>query len=216
VDQPAALNDLPADRRRRARMARDQLADCGDVRVVAAMADLPRQDFVPAGLRGAAYDDAPLAIGCGQTISQPRVVARMLSLLDLRPGMAVLDVGAGSGYAAALLARLVAPGVVLAVERQAGLIAQARAALAQHAPTVDLVHGDGLLAAPSQRFAAIHVACACADPPTALCARLTRDGQLVAPVGPHDGMQRLMRWHGDGRCEVLDEVLFVPALRGLA
>lgn len=197
-------------------MVRDHLTEGTDQRVIAAMAALPRHDFVAPGLRGSAYDDAPLAIGCGQTISQPRVVGRMLTLLGLSPGMNVLDVGGGSGYAAALIARLVAPGHVVAVERQAGLIAQARIALARHAPHVELIHGDGLDAAPTRSFDVIHVACACSEPPVALCARLHDHGVLIAPVGPHDGQQQLMRFSRHGLGEVLDDVWFVPALRGLA
>jgi protein-L-isoaspartate(D-aspartate) O-methyltransferase len=215
MDQPASLSDLPADCRRRARMVRDQLADCGDQRVLAAMAALPRHLFVPAEGRGAAYDDAPLAIGCGQTISQPRMVARMLTLLALRPGMQVLDVGAGSGYAAALLWRLTAPGGrVLAVERQGTLAATARPLLANLAPGVELVHGDALALA-SGRFDAIHVACACPGLPAQLAAHLAPDGILVAPVAEADGRQHLVRWRAGGAPEALDDVLFVPALPGV-
>src|SRR4051812_36646785 len=85
----APPEDLPSDRRRRERMVRDQLDGCGDQRVVAAMAELPRHWFVPEQLVGNAYDDCALAIGSDQTISQPRVVAMMLAALRLAPGMRV-------------------------------------------------------------------------------------------------------------------------------
>ena len=212
----APTAELPSDLRRRARMVRDQLADCPDQRVVAAMAALPRHAFVPAGLRASAYDDTPLAIGCGQTISQPRLVARMLALLDLRPGMTVLDVGAGSGYAAALIAALVGPtGRVVAVERQGDLVAATRQVLAVHAPTVELIHGDAQEAAAGQLFSAIHVACAWAAIPQALLARLASGGVLIAPAGDQDDGQRLMRCRQGLPPEVLEEVLFVKGLPGV-
>src|SRR3954468_2850557 len=125
--------DSPADNRRRERMGRDQLAG-HDRAVVAAMAALPRHWFVPPEAAAHAYRDGALAIGAGQTISQPRVVAMMLEALRLMPGMRVLDVGAGSGYAAALIARLVAPGTVVALERQGPLVARTRALLGEVAP----------------------------------------------------------------------------------
>lgn len=197
-------------------MARDQLAGCPDARVAAAMAALPRHAFVPAAARTAAYDDAPLAIGAGQTISQPRLVARMLALLRLEPGQQVLDVGAGSGYAAALIARLVAPGgSVLALERQAALLPAARRALAAYAPLVELRLGDALALAAGS-FDAIHCACACREPPRAWLPLLAPGGRLLAPVGPPDGEQQLCLLGADGACAWLDPVLFVPALPGLA
>jgi protein-L-isoaspartate(D-aspartate) O-methyltransferase len=209
--------DLPADLRRRARMVRDQLADCPDPRVVAAMADLPRHAFVPAGLRASAYDDTPLAIGCGQTISQPRLVARMLALLAPAPGMTVLDVGAGSGYAAALLALLVGPtGRVVAVERQGGLVAATRRVLAVHAPTVELVHGDAVAVAADLRCDAIHVACAWPAIPAALLACLAPCGVLIAPAGAQEHGQHLLRCHAGQPPEILEPVLFVPGLAGPA
>lgn len=195
-------------------MVRDQLAGCTDPRVVAAMATLPRHRFVPSEGRACAYDDTPLPIGSGQTISQPRLVARMLALLGLRPGQRVLDVGAGSGYAAALIALLVAPqGQVLAIERQGALAAAARPRLAELAPAVELRHGDAL-ALVHGSFDAIHVACACPDLPESLLHRLVPGGRLVAPVVEPDGGQRLLLF-ADGCRAILDPVLFVPALMGI-
>ena len=206
--------DTPADRRRRERMVRVQLADCRDAAVCAAMAEIPRHVFLPDGLRAGAYDDCARAIGAGQTISQPRLIAAMLAALRIVPGDRVLDIGAGSGYAAALLARLSAPGVVLAIERQGSLIAATRERLAHLAPSVTLRHGDGL-ALDDGLFDVVHIAAACTAPPAGLIARLAPGGRLLAPIGPNDGPQRLLLI-ADGRETWLDEVLFVPGLAGVA
>ena len=138
-------------------MVRDQLAECADTRVVAAMAEVPRHAFVPSSASLAAYADAPFAIGAGQTISQPRIVAEMLALVDAQPGQTVLDVGSGSGYVSALLARLVAPsGVVYALERQSLLVAAARDPLTKYARSdacapVVLTLADGNQVCPRMR-----------------------------------------------------------------
>lgn len=210
----APVFDAPADRRRRERMVRDQLQDCQDAAVCAAMAEIPRHAFLPTGLRAGAYDDCARAIGAGQTISQPRLIAAMLAALRIKPGDRVLDVGAGSGYSAALIARLSAPAPVLAIERQGELIAATCERLAHFAPTVTLRHGDGL-ALNDGVFDVIHVAAACTTRPDGLIARLAPGGRLLAPVGPHDGQQRLLLI-ADGRDTWLDEVIFVPGLSGVA
>lgn len=221
------LDDGPADRRRRARMLRDQLADCEAPAVVAAMATLPRQAFVPAELRANAYDDAALAIGSGQTISQPRVVAAMLAALAPQPGELALDLGCGSGYVAALLARLLNPGgLVVAVERQERLVLGARRVLGactgpgSGAACVSLLHGDGLVAgAEHAPYDLIHVACAAPELPLALLERLAPGGRMVAPVGPL-GAQNLCVWTRRGNtaptCRELMAVRFVPLLPGTA
>lgn len=202
----------PVAARLRRRMVRDQLADCGDPRVVAAMAALPREDFVPPDGRGAAYADGALPIGSGQTISQPRLVARMLEALRLRPGMRVLDVGCGSGYAAALLADLVAPGgAVVAVERIAGLVAPARARLAGRAVAVH--HADGAGGWPGGApYDAIHVAAVAAAVPAALLAQLRPGGRLVIPLGAGDAQELWLC--ADGGRASLGPVSFVPFLPG--
>ena len=194
-------------------MVRDQLDAGTDPRVAAAMLEVPRHWFLPADLRAGAYDDGARAIGAGQTISQPRLVARMLSALAVQPGDRVLDIGAGSGYAAALLAQLAAPGTVLALERQGQLVQQTGPLLSAIAPNIALHHADGLAQADGE-FEVIHIAAACTEPPLALLARLARGGRLIAPVGPHESTQRLLLINEQGE-QWLDEVLFVPGLRGL-
>ncbi len=227
ADHPLQLTDGTPDQRRRARMVRDQLADLAQPRVVEAMALLPRHAFVPAELRAGAYDDTPRLIGAGQTISQPRLVARMLALLSIHPGDRILDVGAGSGYAATLLAMLAGPtGSVLAVERQASLVpaAQQRAAWATaHLATsampvgpLTIQHGDAL-AAEHGTFNHIHMACVAPERPTALAARLAPGGSMVVPIqAGSDQHLWLAQRQGDHiEWTQLEAVVFVPALRGV-
>jgi len=184
----------------------------GDARVLAAVRDVPRELFVPEDLQADAWENIPLPIGCGQTISQPLVVARMCELLELRGDERVLDVGTGSGYHAALLARLAAH--VWSIERHAPLSEQAaRNLAAAGVDNVTLVVGDGARgleeAAP---FDAINVAAAAgAAVPAALEDQLGPDGRLVAPV--EDGDQRLVVVHRTGEeltRTSLERVRFVP------
>ncbi len=198
-------------------MVRDQLTDCTDPRVRTALATVPRHLFLPVELRASAYEDTALAIGAGQTISQPRVVAAMLARLAIKPGDRVLDIGAGSGYTAALFAHLSGPaGMVLAIERQGSLMAETRRRLATLAPSVMLRHGDGLDPADpcvSGSYDVIHIGAACDPLPTQLIGCLAPGGRLIAPVGPHDGAQRLLLVTEAAR-QWLDDVWFVPGLRG--
>jgi protein-L-isoaspartate(D-aspartate) O-methyltransferase len=182
-----------------------------DERVLAAMAAVPRDAFVPAELAGEAWQNAPLPIGCGQTISQPLVVARMCELLELEPGDRVLDVGTGSGYHAAVLAQLAAH--VWSVERHPALSAQAARNLeAAGVRNVTLAVGDGTLGLPAAApFDAINVAAARASIPPALEDQLARGGRLVAPVENGDQRLVLLR-RGEGGLErkALERVRFVP------
>ena len=186
-------------------------AHVGDARVLAAVRDVPRDRFVPPELRDEAWENVPLPIGEGQTISQPYIVAAMCSLLALDGSELVLDVGTGSGYHAALLARLVRQ--VWSIEVHPSLSAQARENLAAAGvDNVTLVVGDGAAglegAAP---FDAINVAAACREVPPALQRQLVEGGRLVAPVGGHEQRLVLLRRHGDSvERQRLERVRFVP------
>ena len=165
-----------------------------DEAVLAAMGTVPRQRFVPRGLVAAAYDDGPLPIGEGQTISQPAMVAMMAEAAQLRPNDSVLEVGAGSGYGAMVLRSLA--GRVVTIERKSGLAEKARAALAGHDPgDVKVVVGDGTLGWPTEApYDAIVVTAAGPAPPPPLLEQLAPGGRLVIPIGPRHGHQHLMRY----------------------
>jgi protein-L-isoaspartate(D-aspartate) O-methyltransferase len=183
-----------------------------DKRVLEAMRDVPREKFVPPEMAGEAWDNAPLPIGSGQTISQPLVVARMCELLELEGGERVLDVGTGSGYHAAVLARLCAH--VWSIERHGELSEQAAENLrAAGVENVTLVVGDGARGLPAEApFEAINVAAAALScVPQALEDQLAPGGRLVAPV--EDGDQRLFvvrRTGDDFTRTALERVRFVP------
>lgn len=204
-------------REERARMVERQIARRGvqDPRVLAALASVPREAFVSRELRPLAYDDAPLPIGDGQTISQPFIVAFTAQALQLTPSDCVLDVGTGSGYAAAVLSRLVRE--VYGVERVESLCRSAGERLAELG--YDNVHvrcGDGTLGWPEHApFDAIAVAAVGPRPPPALLEQLAVGGRLVMPVGP-DGSQTLMRLIRTGESsyeeEALVDVRFVPLI----
>lgn len=186
-----------------------------DERVLAALQRVPREDFVPPEMQGSAYENAPLPIGYGQTISQPFIVADMIQLAGIGPESRVLEVGTGSGYAAAVLS-LVA-GEVYTIERQELLFERARrrlAALGYRNITVRL--GDGSAGWPEQApFDAILVAAAAAQPPVSLIEQLRPGGHLIIPVGQHPNTQKLVRIVRDavtGSCktEEFGDVSFVP------
>jgi protein-L-isoaspartate(D-aspartate) O-methyltransferase len=183
-----------------------------DERVLAAVASIPRERFVPEELRERAYENVALPIAGGQTISQPVVVARMLEALELRPSDRVLDVGTGSGYHAALLSLLAAH--VWTIEVQAQLSAAARLAIGSLGiDNITFVVGDGAEGLSSQApFDAINVAAATgAAVPQPLLAQLALGGRLVAPVGVKDQRLTLMRRTPE-RFEQsrLEAVRFVP------
>ncbi len=205
---------------RRARMVEDQLRARGirDERVLHAMAQVPRERFVPETRREDAYADAALPIGFGQTISQPFMVARTLELLETTGREGVLEVGAGSGYQAALLGRLARR--VVALERIGPLAERAAAALADvGAENVRVVHADGSLGWPPQApYEAIVVAAAAERVPPALLAQLAPGGRLLMPVGP-PRTQRLRRItrRADGslHTEDFEACVYVPLREGV-
>jgi protein-L-isoaspartate(D-aspartate) O-methyltransferase len=181
-------------------------------RVLAAMGRVPRERFVPEADRGVAYDDRPLPIGLGQTISQPYMVAVMTVALDPQPGDRVLEVGTGSGYQAAVLAGLCRE--VVSVERHERLAAAAREALAGAGVTNVIVHvGDGSLGYPEGRpYDGIVVTAAAPAVPEALRAQLADGGRLVIPIGGA-GYQELVveRRSGSRLSRVTGEgCVFVP------
>jgi protein-L-isoaspartate(D-aspartate) O-methyltransferase len=187
----------------------------GDERVLAAIASIPRERFVPPQARRRAYANVALPIDCDQTISQPLVVARMLELLELRPTDKVLDIGTGSGYHAALLALLA--GEVWTVERHAELSARAADVIDELGlDNVSFAVGDGWLGFPAEApFDAINVAAATgAEVPPALERQLAPSGRLVAPVGTSEQRLMLVR-RTDSAFErlLLEPVRFVPLVR---
>ncbi len=160
-----------------------------DARVLAAMGAVAREQFVPPGEQPHAYDDNPLPIGQGQTISQPYMVAKMAELCELGGTERVLEIGAGSGYAAAILARLARS--VTAVELREALADKARTALASAGVhNVELVVGDGTLGWPAGApYDAIVVSAGAPSIPAPLVAQLAVGGRLVIPVGDRQEQQ---------------------------
>jgi protein-L-isoaspartate(D-aspartate) O-methyltransferase len=186
-----------------------------DARVLAAIASVPRELFVPRRERKRAYDNVALPIDCGQTISQPLVVARMLEVLALREDDRALDVGTGSGYHAALLALLCEH--VWTIERHAQLSTEAAEAIGQLGiANVTFVVGDGWAGLPERApFDAINVAAATgATIPAALEEQLAPGGRMVAPVGTTDQHLILAQRNPEGIVRAkLEAVRFVPLVR---
>jgi protein-L-isoaspartate(D-aspartate) O-methyltransferase len=163
-----------------------------DERVLAAMSRVPRELFVPEGVRSHAYADDALPIGAGQTISQPFVVATICSLLALEGPECVLDVGTGSGYQAAVLAELAAQ--VVTIERIPELAETARAALTRSGyESVEVRVGDGSLGVPDRApFDAVAVAAAAPNVPRPLYEQLLEGGRVVVPRGQRGGQELVL------------------------
>src|SRR6478672_10157708 len=190
-----------------------------DQAVLRTMEEVPREVFVAAGDRDHAYRDSALGIACGQTISQPFVVAYMTEQLKVGKDHRVLEIGAGSGYQAAILSRLGKH--VLTIERYRTLADSARKRLEKLGYyNIEVMFGDGFdVPAGAGNFERIIVTAAMEQIPESLMQRLEVGGILIAPVGPHRGTQTLVRITrteaGFERKELVD-VRFVPALPGIA
>jgi protein-L-isoaspartate(D-aspartate) O-methyltransferase len=183
-------------------------------RVLAAMARVPRHEFVSESYRDRAYDDTPLPIGDGQTISQPYMVALMLEHLALAQNHTVLEIGTGSGYQTALLAELAAH--VYSIDRHPGLAAAAEAILHRLGYTnLTVRSGDGSLGMPEPApFDAIIVSAAAPQLPPALFDQIREGGRLVVPVGSVDAqlLQVVSKEHGSPVTQLQIGCRFVPLI----
>jgi protein-L-isoaspartate(D-aspartate) O-methyltransferase len=190
-----------------------------DASVLRAMEEVPRDKFVMLAQVRCAYSDRAMPIPCGQTISQPYVVAYMTEQLEVQPQHHVLEVGTGSGYQAAILSRLAAK--VTSIERYRTLADAARIRLrALHCDNVEVIVGDGIAGVPDRApFDRILVTAAAAAVPQALVDQLAVGGIMVLPLGPHDGHQTLVKLvrtrDGVEQTELIG-VRFVPLLPGQA
>jgi protein-L-isoaspartate(D-aspartate) O-methyltransferase len=199
-------------------MVQRQIADRGirGSRLLDAFRAVPREAFVPEKVRDFAYDDGPLPIEAEQTISQPYIVAAMIDAAEVSPGDRVLEIGAGSGYAAAVMSRIAAE--VIAVERHHELAELARARLARFGfDNVRIVEGDGSEGLPDEApFHAILCAASGSHVPPPLLAQLCVGGILVMPVGEPNAVQNLVkvarRGHEDFEEQDLGPVRFVPLI----
>jgi len=196
----------------RADMVRHQLRQIRDERVLRAMSEVPRHLFVPPHLVARAYEDTPLPIGYGQTISQPLMVALMLEAAQLQGTERVLDVGTGSGYQAALLAHLARE--VYSIEIIPALAETARQNLARaNISGVEVIIGDGSMGWPAAApYDAILVAAAAPEIPEPLVAQLSLGGRLIIPVGPlhYQTLMRITRFPDGIETEELELCGFVP------
>lgn len=187
-----------------------------DPRVLQAMGEIPREEFVPPDLRVMAYGDAPVQIGWGQTISQPYMTALMAQELELTGTETVLEVGAGSGYAAAVLAYLAARVVAVEIVTSLAQLARNNLARAGRGANVTVVEGDGGFGlAQFAPYDAISVAAAAPEIPAALLEQLKDPGRMVIPVGTRDDQELRVLTKRGGEMEQRVPTLcqFVP-LRG--
>jgi protein-L-isoaspartate(D-aspartate) O-methyltransferase len=197
-------------------MVENQLRRRGiaDERVLGAMGEVPREEFVPEEMRSSAYSDSALPIGYEQTISQPWVVAAICQALDLHGSERVLEIGTGSGYSGAVLARLGAR--VVSLERVAELAEGARRSLERLGiANVEVVVGDGSRGYPAGApYDAIAVHAATPEAPHSLLAELGPDGRLVVPIatGSADLLTAFVRENGNLRQETIGPCRFVPLI----
>jgi len=191
----------------------------GDAAVLRALDEVPREHFVDPQFQASAYADQAMPIACGQTISQPYVVAYMTEQLGVRPQDRVLEIGTGSGYQTAVLSRLAKE--VVSIERYRTLAEAARARLATLGyQNVEVRAGDGFAGAPDRApFDRVMVTAAAESVPEALVEQLADGGVLLLPLGPHGGVQRLVKLTKNGADLQRNELLgvrFVPLVPGQA
>jgi protein-L-isoaspartate(D-aspartate) O-methyltransferase len=187
-----------------------------DERVLAAMLEIPREQFVPPEERVSAYADCPIPIGRGQTISQPYMTALMAESLELTGGETVLEIGAGSGYAAAVLGALAAQVVSIEIVPALADLARENLRRAGRGGNVTVVCGDGSMGYPEMApYDAISVAAGAPEIPAALLEQLRDPGRLVIPVGDwgHQNLRVVVKHGGRVSDRVATGCLFVP-LRG--
>ncbi|CAO97743.1 protein-L-isoaspartate(D-aspartate) O-methyltransferase [Erwinia tasmaniensis] len=196
-------------------LAQLRLQGIDDERLLKAIGDVPRERFIDEAFEHKAWENTALPIGCGQTISQPYMVAKMTSLLALTPTSRVLEIGTGSGYQTAILAHLV--GHVCSVERIKGLQWQAKRRLKQlDLHNVSTRHGDGWLGWPARGpYDAIIVTAAPPNIPDALMSQLDDGGVMVLPVGEDQQvLQRIRRTADEFIVDTIEPVRFVPLVKG--
>src|ERR1700730_15898557 len=215
MDATSQRDHFPAERER---MVRTQLAERGirEVRVLDAMSRVPRHEFVPETLRQEAYEDHPLPIREGQTISQPYIVAAMLEHLALQATDRLLEIGTGSGYVTALLSLLCAE--VYSVERHVQLASAAEQTLHRLGyRNLKVRSGDGRFGWPEYApFDAILVSAAAAAVPPALFDELREGGRMIAPIGPSSAqeLQLIRKVGGQSAVTILEGCRFVPLVEG--
>lgn len=196
-------------------LAQLRLQGIDDERLLKAIEDVPRERFIDEAFEHKAWENVALPIGSGQTISQPYIVAKMTSLLELTPSSRVLEIGTGSGYQTAILAHLVEH--VCSVERIKGLQWQAKRRLKQlDLHNISTRHGDGWQGWPSRGpFDAIIVTAAPPEIPIELMSQLDEGGIMVLPVGEEQQwLKRIRRKDGEFIVDTVEAVRFVPLVKG--
>ncbi len=187
-----------------------------DAKVESAIRQIPRHNFIPESLKHRAYENSPLSLMKKQTISQPSVVSRMTEWLDLKEGQKVLEIGSGSGWQSAILAKIVDSGKIFTVERHAKLASFAKKNLEKLGiKNVKIIHGDGSLGIPEESpFDRIIITAACKKVPDALLDQLALDGLLIAPVGEDIQSLILLKKTPKGIVEIKNQkgYVFVPLL----
>lgn len=185
-----------------------------DKRVESAIKSIPRHNFIPKSLLDRSYENGPLPIMNGQTISQPSVVARMTEWLDVKEGQKILEIGSGSGWQSAILSKLVGTGKIFTIERHENLANFARENLKRlDVKNVQVIHDDGRLGLPDEApFDRIIITAACKEIPKILFEQLALNGLLLAPVGENIQSLKLLKKTTKGIVEIKNQegYVFVP------